>query len=610
MSRTIWLMLMLLNATALRANENAAQPPDDASKVQFSWILKIPMRDGVSLNAMLYTPKDQKVPAPCIFTLTPYIAQSSHQRGIFFAAHGFPFLAVDVRGRGNSEGSFRPFIQEAYDGYDVVEWLARQPYCNGKISMYGGSYSGYDQWATASELPPHLATIVPVSSVYPPVDFPMSGNVWFPSVMQWLLLTSGHTSQQAIYGDTAFSSANYRAWFESGRPFKDLDVMLGFPSPIFHEWIAHPHPDAYWDSYTPSAVQYARLSIPILTITGDYDSAQPGALSYYRQYMRNASPDALARHYLVIGPWDHAGTRTPSMQFGGLRFGPKSLLDIPKLHLEWYAWTMQGGAKPEFLKKPVAYYVTHADQWRYADSLESITGETRPLYLDSKGPANDVLASGSLETNAPAGGPDRYIYDPRDVSTANLESALDPDSLVDQSMTYALTGKQLVYHSAPFEKNIEISGFFKLAAWIGIDTPDTDFAVNISEIRLDGTAIPLSGDTMRARYRVDLRGPQLIRTKAPLLYHFERFTFVSREITKGSRLRLTISPINSIYSEKNYNSGGEVAAESRQDARAVTVTLYHDRAHPSVLYVPLGVPQSSGEPTAPASAFKVSPASP
>ena len=136
----------------------------DAAKVDWQWGVKIPLRDGVHLNATLYRPAGQKDPRPCLFTLTPYISQSYHDRGMYFAAHGYPFLTIDVRGRGNSEGEYHPLIQEAKDGYDIVEWLAKQPYCNGKISMWGGSYAGYDQWATAKEFPPHLATIVPVAS--------------------------------------------------------------------------------------------------------------------------------------------------------------------------------------------------------------------------------------------------------------------------------------------------------------------------------------------------------------------------------------------------------------------------------------------------------------
>src|ERR1700730_7004822 len=325
------------------------ESPNDDMKVDFHWGVKIPLRDGVHLNATVYTPKNQSAPAPCIFTLTPYIGQTYHDRGVYFAAHGFPFLTVDVRGRGNSGGEFHPFIQEAHDGYDVVEWLAKQPYCNGKVTMWGGSYAGYDQWATVKEFPPHLVTIVPVASPYMGVDFPMFGNVFYPYDMQWLTFTSGHASQDKIFGDKFFWTATYRQWFESGRPFKDFDAMLGNPSATFQEWLAHPHPDAFWDRFNPTAEQYAKLTIPILTITGSHDDDQPGALTHYREYMKNASPEARTRHYLVIGPWDHAGTRTPSAQFGGLSFGPVSLVDLRKLHLAWYAWTMQGGPKPEFL---------------------------------------------------------------------------------------------------------------------------------------------------------------------------------------------------------------------------------------------------------------------
>ena len=571
------------------ANEAVAAVPD-AANVEFYWNMKIPLRDGVRLSANVYTPRNQKTPAPCVFTLTPYIAQSYHDRGVYFAAHGYPFLSIDVRGRGNSEGQFEPLLQEANDGYDVVEWLARQPYCNGKVAMWGGSYAGYDQWATAKEFPPHLATIVPVAAPYAGVDFPMSNNIFSPYDMQWLTFTSGHTSQDKIFGDGVFWSTMYRRWFESGAPFKDLDTLLGNPSPVFQRWIQHPHPDAYWDLYNPTAAQYARLAIPILTITASYDDDQPGALRHYREYMKNASAEGRARHYLVIGPWDHAGTRTPKEEVRGLKLGPASLVDLPKLHLEWYAWTMQGGPKPAFLRKPVAYYVMGAEQWRYADTLAAVTAESRAYFLDSTGNASDVLTAGVLKPEAAKGKPDHYVYDPHDLGFAAYEATADPEDLTDQRMIYTQRGKLLVYHTAPFEKDTEVSGFFKLSAWIGIDRPDTDFAATVYEIRPDGSSIELSNDQLRARYREGPREPKLITTHAPLRYDFEHFTFVSRRIGKGSRLRLTISPINSIYFQKNYNAAGDVSGQSMKDARPVTATLYHDSAHPSALYVPLGQP--------------------
>lgn len=578
------------NAHDSLPSENPTVTAPDAANVDFRWDQKIPLRDGVHLSATVYTPRNQKAPAPCVFTLTPYIAQSYHDRGEYFAAHGIPFLTVDVRGRGNSEGQFDPLLQEAHDGYDVVEWLAKQPYCNGKVSMWGGSYAGYDQWAAAKEFPPHLATIVPVAAPYASVDFPIGHNMFAPYDLQWLLFVSGHTSQDKIFSDEAFWKNKNRRWFESGTPFKNFDTEAGVPSAIFQRWLQHPHPDAFWDSYNPTAEQYARLSIPILTITGAYDGDQPGALTHYREYMKNATPEGRARHYLIIGPWDHAATRTPRAEIGGLKFGPASLVDLPKLHLEWYAWTMQGGPKPQFLQKPVAYYVMGEERWRYADTLEGITSQMQPYYLDSSSNAADVLSAGALGPQTGSGKPDHYVYDPHDLSFAADEVNSDSADLTDQRADYAERGKLLVYHSAPFEKATELSGFFKLSAWIGIDQPDTDFAVSISEIRPDGSSIELTSDALRARYRENARVPKLVATHAPQRYDFEHFTFVSRQVGKGSRLRLTIAPINSIFAEKNYNSEKPVAEQSMSDARTVTVTLFHDRAHPSALYVPLGQP--------------------
>jgi putative CocE/NonD family hydrolase len=588
-STLVFTVMLGAFATAGVWADQPASPPD-SEQVKFQWGVKIPLRDGVKLNATVYTPRQQKEPAPCVFTLTPYISQSYHDRGMYFAAHGYPFLTVDVRGRGNSEGEFRPLIQEARDGHDVVEWLATQPYCNGKVTMWGGSYAGYDQWVTAKEFPPHLATIVPVASPYAGIDFPMRANIAAPYLMQWLTFTSGKASQANIFADAAFWGAVNRQWFESGKPFKELDSQLGNPNATFQEWMAHPQLDSYWDSYNPTSEQYARLSLPILTITGSYDGDQPGAIEHYRQHMKHGNAEAKAQHYLVIGPWDHAGTRTPQAKFGGMTFGQPSLVDLPKLHLDWYAWTMQNGSKPEFLQKRVAYYVMGADRWRYADTLEAVTAESRSYFLDSNGGAADVLASGSLSKAAGKGKPDQYVYDPRDLSIAEVERDLDPSLLTDQTTVYQQQGKVLVYHTAPFERDTEVSGFFKLSAWLAIDQPDTDFSVSVYEILPDASSVFLTNDLQRARYRESEHQAKLVTTREPLKYEFDGFTFTSRMVRKGSRLRLVIGPVNSTFSQKNYNSGGDVSSETLSDARTVTVKLYHDRSHQSSLVIPIGQP--------------------
>jgi putative CocE/NonD family hydrolase len=562
--------------------------------VEFQWGVHIPLRDGVKLSATLYKPRDQKQPLPCVFTLTPYIAQSYHDRGMYFAAHGYVFLTVDVRGRGNSEGGFTPLLQEAKDGHDVVEWLATQPYCDGKITMWGGSYAGYDQWATVKEFPPHLATIVPVASPKPGVDYPMQHNMFYSYDTQWLTLVSGRASQESIFGDSAFWSAQFRRWYEAHAPFKELDRYVGNPSPIFQTWISHPMQDAYWDSFSPTPEQYAKLALPILSICGQYDGDQPGALAYYRDDQQYGSATAKAKHYLIIGPWDHAGTRTPKADVGGLKLGQAALLDMNALHKAWYDWTLKDGAKPELLKDKVAFYMTGEEAWRYAPTLDAVTARTQPWYLDSVAArANDVFAAGDLKLDEAASGkPDHYVYDPLDTGSAAWEQEESPNGLTDQRGVMMASGKALFYHSPMFMTDTDIAGFFKLSAWIALDQPDTDLAVYVFEVKPDGSSVFLASDALRARHRQSLRAAQRVKPGAIERYDFDHFTFVARRIGKGSRLRLAIGPVNSMYAEKNYNTGGAVAEESGKDARKVTITLYHDAAHPSALSMPIAAASS------------------
>ena len=590
----IWLLVLMVLGSASPlvsavpgVREDTAEIPDSA-KVTFFFDQKVRMRDGALLSATLYRPAKQVEPSPCIATITPYIADSYHDRGVYFAARGLPFLVVNSRGRALSEGIFRPFENDSSDGADVVEWLASKDFCDGKVGMWGGSYAGFNQWATARANPPHLATIVPVASPFFGADVPGRSNIPINYMLQWMLYIKGRSLQEKAFGDADYWNALWLDRFENGDAFNTLGELPNHKEPLLREWAKHPYMDAYWDRLNPSTMEYRDLDVPVLTITGSYDDDQPGALSHYRALMAASPASYRDRHFLVIGPWDHFGTRTPQLEFGGVHFGEESLIDLPKLHVDWYRWTMGAGKKPHFLKQPVAYYVMGANQWRYAESLDAVTETTESFFLGSSANADRVFASGSLDPE-PSGNrhTDTYIYDPRDVSLASLEASLDPLSLVEQRLLLARDGKHLVYHSSPFEHATEVSGFFRLSAWLSIDQPDTDFKVSIYEVEPGGEAILLSTDFLRARHRESPRESKLVTSIDPLLYNFERFTFVSREITAGSRLRLVIAPVDSIHLQKNYNSPKPVAEQTLSDARPVTVRLFHDEEHPSVLTVPI-----------------------
>jgi len=597
-ARSALLFAVLL--ISLAAGSLAADSPADSQDVDLQWNVRIPLRDGVELAATVFKPSGQKEPLPVIFTLTPYIADSYQDRAIYFARHGYVYALVDVRGRGNSGGVFDPFAQEARDGYDVVEWLARQPWSSGKVAMWGGSYAGYDQWATAKERPPHLATIVPAAAVRPGLDFPFTNGVFFPYDMQWLTYTSGRAKNTLMFGEGSFWNQKNREMYLGHLPFRQFDRVVGNPSPVFQKWVSHPTYDDYWKAMGPSPEQFARIDLPILTITGHYDGDQPGALSYYREHLRYAPQAVRDRHYLIIGPWDHAGTRTPNAQVGGLTFGEASVLDLNGLHKEWYDWTMKGGPRPKFLEKKVSYYVVGpgAEVWKRADSLESIGAERRTLYLTSDGlgsdggQAGDVFHSGHLADARPAAAaaPDRFVYDPLDLRPGKLEleSQSDKGYIVSQLTTLDLFGQGLVYHSEPFPEAAEVSGQVKLALWMALDVPDTDFRAELSEILPDGGSVLLTRDVLRARYRDSTEKETLVPRGEAVRYDFDTFPWFSRRISKGSRLRLVVTCSNTAELEKNYNSGGVVADETAKDARTAHVTLYHDAEHPSALEIPLG----------------------
>jgi len=579
--------------------EASATPPL-ATDYDIRWGAKIPLRDKVELNATLYFPKtpDGSLPkTPVVFTLTPYISDSYHARAAYFASHGYVFALVDVRGRGNSAGEFEPFAQEPRDGHDVVEWLAQQPFCDGKVAMWGGSYAGFDQWATAKELPPHLATIVPAAAAHPPLDYPSLDNVGETYDMQWFTFTSGKASQQNLFGDSKFWRTKFLDAYKKHIAFGTLDSFVGNPSKNFQRILKHPTADAYYDAMVPTLEQFKKISLPILTITGQYDGDELGAMTFYRDHMANASPEARAKHFLIIGPWDHAGTRTPTDEVGGVKFGPGAIVDLNDLHRQWYDWTMKDGAKPQFLKNQVAYYLLAAGntgangEWKYTDNYANLIANPKTFYLNSKnGDANGVFRSGFLTEKQSSQGADEYLNDPLDTHRGEEVEGAEPKDKtagIDQSFALCIGKDGLVYHTDPLPKETPLVGCPKVSLWVSIDTPDTDLEADLYEIQPDGTSIALWNDIRRLRYRESLREAKVVKPGEVVKCDFDPGLFVARRLMKASRLRLVVYSPNSIFWQKNYNSSGVVADETAKDARTAHVKIYHDAQHASSVDLPL-----------------------
>ena len=213
------------------------------------------------------------------------------------------------------------------------------------------------------------------------------------------------------------------------------------------------------------------------------------------------------------------------------------------------------------------------------------------LRLGSDGRAGDVFHSGTLLAGQPAKGAafDAWTYDPLRTDTGLAEVDDDPAPMLSQRRALNLAGEGVVYHTEPFAAPVELSGFAKATLWLTLDVPDTDLAVELFEVLPDGRAIHLTDTVMRARYRDSLRKALPVPLGQPVAFVFDHFTFFSREVARNSRLRLLVTSLNSPSTEKNYNSGGEVARETGRDARTAHIRLLHEPGHESVLTLPVAL---------------------
>jgi putative CocE/NonD family hydrolase len=186
--------------------------------------------------------------------------------------------------------------------------------------------------------------------------------------------------------------------------------------------------------------------------------------------------------------------------------------------------------------------------------------------------------------------PGQFINDPLDTHRGEEVEGVEPKdktAAIDQSFALCIGKDGLVYHSDPLPKETPLVGCPKVSVWVSIDTPDTDLQADLYEIQPDGTSIALWSDFRRLRYRESLRDAKLVKPGEIVKCDFDPGLFVARRLMKGSRLRLVVYSPNSIFWQKNYNSGGVVADETAKDARTAHVKVYHDAQHASSIALPL-----------------------
>ena len=571
----------------------------------------IPTRDGTELEAWITKPAELNTPAPAILELTQYdIDGGRHGEPQFFAQRGYVFVQAYVRGRGRSGGvkSDNLGSQVGRDGYDLVEWIARQPWSNGQVVMYGGSFVGMTQWRTATQHPPHLAAITPYVAIYPGWDVPNTNGIpqaWTTVILSY---TSGRTLNTGIIGNQSYWMGKMLEQYAAQRPFTELDRAVGVAAlddwwmldaqgrrvPMMTAWLDHVGDEAFNLAAEPKASDYAAMGFPVLTATGFFDDDQAGALRYYRNHVAHAPAAVAAHHYLVIGPWDHFGTQEPTREIEGLTIPESAVLDMKRLHWEWYDWALGRGPLPTFFKDRVAYFMMGADEWRYSHSLdEASSGDRLALYLsEPRGTPANVFSSGQLSEKSPGSEPPAVlISDPHELPELDVAKYLPDEGL--HSQFRALQRRALVFHSDAFDRDREVAGHMHLTLICSSDTPDFDLWAQVMMVLPDGSAVQLGQpDIRRARFRNGVFTQQLLKPGEVVEIPFE-FAWTAWRIPAGARLRLVLMPLNSPSFQKNYNTGGRIGYEDPRQARVAHIKIFHDGRHASVLQLPLAAARAA-----------------
>ena len=356
---------------------------------------------------------------PTILTLTQYDIDGGRHgdSASYYAGRGYAFVQAYVRGRGRSGGVKSDDLgaQVGRDGYDLVEWIAAQPWSDGRVVMFGGSFVGMTQWQTAAQLPPHLAAIAPYAPIYPGWDIPNTNGIpqaWTTVILGYV---SGRSLNSGFMRNEAYWYGKMLEQYAAYRPFHELAGALGIAPddwwmldargqkrPMFEVWLDHVGDRASNLAAEPKSASYERMNFAVLTATGYYDDDQPGTLRYYRNYVAHAPAAAVARHHFIIGPWDHTGAQEPTALIEGVPIAAAAVIDMQKLHADWYDFALGKGTQPALLRDQVAYFMLGADEWRYAHSLEAASsGKELTFYLgDSDGSPGDLFHSGQLDTEA------------------------------------------------------------------------------------------------------------------------------------------------------------------------------------------------------------------
>ena len=563
----------------------------------------VSMRDGVLLFTKVFLP-DPAVwgpgPYPTIVSTTPYgVGKPAVSPSTWPTQplHGYAYVYQDNRGRNYSGGAWS-MITDGVDGYDTIEWIAQQPWCNGcKIGMTGGSALGITTYLTAGERPPHLVAIQPtISSANLMNNFTIEGQaIEFETNLAWLAyvvpgLSASHIASlgltpaqlQAAYSDYAKVSTDiftHTGGPDPSHPGSNYPLpvtsawwmhlpLYNFPglSPLLPSWnvtLSHPTQDQWRDSWNVQD----KIEVPGLHWGGWYDIFSRGNLAAFQRTQKN-----VGNQRLIMYNGGHNGAGAP----------------VPYDPLyRWFDYWLKGIDTGIMDEPPVLYfrmvdYPTRSGDWQYADQWPIPDVKKEIYYLHS---------NGALSTHFPnwKENSKMYLYNPNNpVPTMGGRNLFIPAGSMDQrTVEPPYRGDVLVYSSDVLESDVEISGNVKVFLHASSNCKDTDFIAKLIDVYPDGRTMMILDGVIRARYRESPR-------YETFMHPGQKYEFVidlgdtSQVFKAGHRIQIDISSSNFPRRDRNPNTGHALyVIDTAADAVAAQNIVYHDAWHPSYVVLPI-----------------------
>lgn len=567
------LLLALLAPNMILAQAVPRNPPAPAGHEELG--VTIPMRDGIRLAADVFLPPGAGR-WPAVLVRTPYNRKVTFTQATyrFFVQRGYAVVLEDVRGRFASQGVFGPMPQEGPDGNDTINWIAEQPWSDGRVGMAGSSYVGMAQWWAALQDNPHLMAISPTTSgddEYIDRFYSIGGTLQLGHRLVWLaqnLTPPSHVRP-------LFSS------YIGHLPLRTADVAAsGIILPPWRAALAHPSYDSYWKGLSVRE-HIGRIDIPVLSFGGWFDAYAESDLDAFSRLAK--------RHQIVetwIGPWAH----NPGLRFPTRDFGPQARIPIRIKQADWFdRWVKRPGNTEEPPAPLLHIFVMGPNVWREEHEWPLARTHYTPLYLSSNGHANSARGDGILHwqpiRKSP---PDSFTYDPKNPAPTHggaicCDPNLLPPGPLDQT---AVEQRQdvLVYTSAPLTEEIEVTGPVRVVLYVATSANDTDFTAKLVDVQPDGRPLEVTDGIQRLRYRLSLDKPVFVKRNAAYQISVD-IGVTSYVFANGHRVRLEVSSSNFPRFDRNLNSPRPNADETK--ITKARQTVFHEKGYPSAILLPI-----------------------